>query len=214
MSCFINPILPLVYENSLSYMEQLAKLTCKVNEITEFYNNIGSIISEEVQKQLQIYVDEVNRDLDEFRKEFDEYKVSTDLFISNKFIDINNQLDNWYNELTEWNLNFKKQIDGEISEIYKKHNTDIESVRAEISRVETELLIKIEEVRYTLPDIINPVTGLKDSIENTIADVYFFARTGAITCSEYDLLELTATVYDSKNIGAFDFDTNGKSLLM
>lgn len=39
-------------------------------------------------------------------------------------------------------------------------------------------------------------------------------RVNAITCSEFDGLELTATEYDSKEITAYDFDINGKEILI
>ena len=45
-------------------------------------------------------------------------------------------------------------------------------------------------------------------------DVYETLRQNAITCSEFDGLELTATEYDSKQISAYNFDVNGKVFLI
>lgn len=45
-------------------------------------------------------------------------------------------------------------------------------------------------------------------------DVYEILRQNAISCSEFDGLELTATEFDNKEITAYDFDNSGKAILM
>ena len=45
-------------------------------------------------------------------------------------------------------------------------------------------------------------------------DVYETLRQNAITCTEFDGLELTATEYDAKEISAYNFDVNGKVFLL
>lgn len=45
-------------------------------------------------------------------------------------------------------------------------------------------------------------------------DVYETLRQNAITCSEFDALELTANEYDALEISAYNFDVNGKVFLM
>ena len=45
-------------------------------------------------------------------------------------------------------------------------------------------------------------------------DIYDMFRENAITCSEFDNLELTATIYDEKEITAYEFDVNSKEILL
>ena len=45
-------------------------------------------------------------------------------------------------------------------------------------------------------------------------DVYDILRNNAITCSEFESLDLTATEFDSKELTAYNFDVNGKIMLM
>lgn len=45
-------------------------------------------------------------------------------------------------------------------------------------------------------------------------DVYDVLRTNAITCTEFDGLELTATEFDAEEITAYNFDVNAKIMLM
>lgn len=39
-------------------------------------------------------------------------------------------------------------------------------------------------------------------------------RNNAISCTEFDSLELTATEFDEKEITAYNFDVNSKSILL
>lgn len=78
-------------------------------------------------------------------------------------------------------------------------------------------LIRELNIRFdNIPDsflVFNPTNGMNDSINKTLNDIYSQTRTGALTASEYDALELTATEYDSKDLTATDYDTNGKEEL-
>lgn len=73
---------------------------------------------------------------------------------------------------------------------------------------------RIDDVEVGAIDIYNPLTGTIDPISTVIDDLYNQLRYDAITCSEYDGLELTATDYDGYMITANNFDLNGKSILM
>ncbi len=44
-------------------------------------------------------------------------------------------------------------------------------------------------------------------------DIYDILRNNAITVSEFEALDLTATAYDAKQITAYNFDVNGKTFL-
>ena len=73
---------------------------------------------------------------------------------------------------------------------------------------------RIDEVEVGAVNVYNPLTGLVEPISIVIDDLYNQLRYNAITCSEYDGLELTATEYDGYMITANNFDLNGKSILM
>lgn len=55
--------------------------------------------------------------------------------------------------------------------------------------------------------------GEYENINTVIMNVYDNLRTNAVTCSEFDTLELTATAYDTLQITAYNFDINGKTFL-
>lgn len=46
-NCYCQKVLPLAYDNSLSYYEVLCKLTGKINELIDIINETDNTISEE-----------------------------------------------------------------------------------------------------------------------------------------------------------------------
>lgn len=65
---------------------------------------------------------------------------------------------------------------------------------------------------YTM--MVNPITGVYEDVRNVVDDIVYFFHTGdSLTASEYDLLDMTAAYYDGKQITAYDYDFNGKTLL-
>lgn len=46
-NCYCQKVLPLTYDNSLSYYEVLCELTGKINELIDIINETGNTISEE-----------------------------------------------------------------------------------------------------------------------------------------------------------------------
>lgn len=61
--------------------------------------------------------------------------------------------------------------------------------------------------------LITLLHGGYDNVSQVIMDVYETLRTDAVTCTEFDGLELTATEYDALEITAYNFDVNGKTVL-
>ena len=78
----------------------------------------------------------------------------------------------------------------------------------------SEVNQRIDDVEVGAISIYNPLTGLVEPITKVIDDLYNSLSYNAITCTEYDGLELTATTYDGYMITASNFDLNAKSILM
>lgn len=65
---------------------------------------------------------------------------------------------------------------------------------------------------YTM--MVNPITGVYEDVRLVVDDIVsYFHTQDSLTASEYDLLDMTATYYDSKQLSAYDYDFNGKTLL-
>ena len=62
---------------------------------------------------------------------------------------------------------------------------------------------------------ISPFTGLKETCCNIISEIVNYLKiVKAITAAEYDALSLGASDYDNKNITAYNYDWNGKQILI
>ena len=62
---------------------------------------------------------------------------------------------------------------------------------------------------------LSPFTGLKETCCDIIGEVVNYLKIGkAITATEYDALSLGASGYDNKNITAYNYDWNGKQILI
>lgn len=138
--------------------------------------------------------------VEKLENDFNTFKTEVLSIIENFKTDILNsvniELDKQYNKvltlLNQYQIVFYAYIDSKISEV----NT------------------RIDDIEVGAINIYNPLTGKIEPIQNVIDDLYNSLRYNAITCSEYDNLELTATTYDGYMITAQNFDLNGKSILM
>lgn len=111
----------------------------------------------------------------------------------------------------------------EVETKFAKTELDINDVKlysdAQNDLLKAYLLGLIGDVNDRFDDIpdsflvFNPTNGMQDNINKTLNDIYSQTRTGALTASEYDALELSATEYDSKELTATEYDTNGKEEL-
>lgn len=65
---------------------------------------------------------------------------------------------------------------------------------------------------YTM--MINPITGQYEDVRIVVDDIVsYFHTQDSLTASEYDALDMTAGYYDGKQLNAYDYDFNGKTLL-
>lgn len=170
-------------------------LVCKIaNQLNETIKQVNS--NTEFIENLDIDLDEINNRIDQLSNEFsallvefEQFKTDVNNTINSRFIDLRNQLISLMND-------YKAVFDADLQEAIAEVNARIDSI----------ILGNIE--------VYNPTTGSYENINKVITDIYDAVRYDAITCTEFDALELTATTYDSKDITAYNFDNNGKSILL
>jgi hypothetical protein len=191
MKFWCQKVLPLVYDNSLSYYEVLCKFLEKLNEVIELYNNITDDFESLVDKKIaefKIYVDEqnniqddnLNAYKDEVSKNFDDVYDKISLEVNRLYAYINN-LDN---TLRIW-------VTGEINAL-KKY-------------IDDAILGKIM--------IYDPTIGYKNPLDVVINHVYDALRYYGITCYQFDAAKWTAQRYDNTHITALKFDTLSKQII-
>lgn len=116
-----------------------------------------------------------------------------------------------------------EELENEVESKLATFGTNINEVKVysdaqnELLKVYLLGLINSLDQRFdNIPDsllVFNPTNGMQNDLNKTLNDIYSQTRTGALTASEYDALELTATSYDNEELTATDYDTNGKEEL-
>lgn len=241
------PILPTVYSDTLSYMEQLSQFAHKLNELIDSYNTFAGQYENYVQEQLKPFVDrlnsfdtrlntvvqEINDNFDIFKKEVNDeisdFKEETDAKIDtqNQLIadlrkDVNAEVKSLRTEMYE-------KLDAFQKEVYDKIEQDIIRFKTEITNLVSQQLMTLRKlidqhdanvrlwVKTELDTFIaqlpkgqiivtNPATGLADSLQQTLFDMYDYYRTDGLTARQYDDLEMTAEEYDNKGLTGYEYD--------
>lgn len=186
-------ILPLVYDNSLSYYEVLCKFSSKLNEIIDtlngFESDVYSYIDEKIQNLSSNWIQIVYNILNEYSQNFDD-KLQQE---------------------HEWNImehtNIIAQISAQIQVINESITTGNDALKFYIDSEIAKLQSQIPEITSVM--VYDPTTGKLMPIQQALDNIYTNIRCCALTASEYDSLQLTAQEYDSYELTAYQYDCCG-----
>ena len=138
------------------------------------------------------------------------------LKLANLYNSFVQEVESRFNELERQQIdNFKvlkNQIENEFYRLQLEVNEALSLFNDRINYLDN----KLDETLNNLPSLIvmtSPFTGEDDSLQNIIYDIVNSQKTGSLTASEYDNLELTASAYDNYDLTAYDYDWHGKELL-
>lgn len=142
----------------------------------------------------------IGDEVESLKEQFEQLKVEINTILNNFETNIKNdveiRLQQNYNQVVQLLAEYQTIVNNSINQL----RTDLES---EIERIE------LGDVKA-----YNPTNGEVENISKVIMDVYEILRQNAISCTEFDGLELTATEFDNKEITAYNFDVNGKVMLI
>lgn len=190
--------IPSVYSNKQSYYECLCYIGYKVNEcidaINEFTDAYKQYTDEKV-SELKTYIDGLNRDINNHITE-----VETN---------IRHDMDTRDNELDEKINKVQTNLLDKISVL----NILIYDLNAETrAHIDTEVKKLYDYINDYVPnnmEVLNPVRGYRTSLNQALADMYDNLRYYALTCNEFDSLNLTCTEFDGLSINCTEFDLYG-----
>ena len=194
------------YENDLTELIRLYKqLLSEYDEILETANRLQEELAN-LPTTVQTLVDEATSQL----------RVQ----IEQELADLRSEVNRTVEQLRADNDALEKRINrnvaeltGQVNQFYREINSSIQLVESESVARDTHLQNQIDTLRFTLPDIYNPVAGMQTSIQQAILDLYSLLASDPLTASEYDAKQLTASAYDAKNITAFEYDMKASILL-
>lgn len=190
--------IPSVYSNKQSYYECLCYIGYKVNEcinaINGFTDDYKQYTNEKVES-LKIYVDNLNSDI---------YKHITEVE------------KNIRQDMNAKDTELDEKIDKVQADLLKKVNTLnilIYKLNAETREyIDSEVTKLYEYIKLYVPDnikVLNPVKGYYTGLNQALGDMYDNLRYYALTCNEFDSLNLTCTEFDNSLLSCTEFDLYG-----
>lgn len=198
-----NPFKPLVFGEELSYLEMIAKLRNRLNELNEYVIELQKTINQYTDQELAKIRIEFDNKLkkvyDTINEEFEEYKINTDKDIADFKNYVNIQLNKLSIDLITFFNTLTRQMDSKDSIVLNKAKQLI-----------FELSLTIDKVNENNFRINNPTTGKKDTVQNTVNNIYDFLRF-CLTCEEFEVLPIT--IEEVEELTVSDFELYSKWLL-
>ena len=223
-------VLPLTYDDSLSYMEMVEKLRYKVNEMIDLFNEWETIILE--LQQALVDIPQMKEDIERLRIDVDLNKATLTLYgerldalekgVAENSTDIV-ELHETVNGLRQWvedTLNsFMKEVDTKINNITFGLDEEIHLLAYKINQIKVDLYAKygalVERMDAIDTAVLNPwwqELGRLTQDEN-MKKVYYDLADNVPTSQEYCKLGLTADEYKAFGLNARQYARNGKKLL-
>ena len=187
--------IPSVYSNKQSYYECLCYIGYKVNECIDAINGFTDAYKQYTDEKiagLKAYIDGINTDI---------YKHIAE--VEKNIRDDMNKKDT---ELDEKINKVQTQLLDKIGAL----NILIYDLNAETrAHIDTEVKKLYDYINDYVPnnmEVLNPVKGYRTSLNQALADMYDNLRYYALTCNEFDSLNLTCTKFDELLINCTEFD--------
>lgn len=197
---YYRKVLPAVYDNSLSYYEQLCRIKYKLNEVIKNLNdleeNLPSYVKQAIDEALGGWEERMEAQFAEQNARI----AAAEKKIDDSVAEMQAQLDAAIREM-------EQTINAQLNALYLILVNGINANRAYIDSQIS--LLKAEFPDLSTVYVISPVDGQLVKIQDCVNDMYNVLRYGALTAAQYDALQLTAKEYDDKSLTAFTYDMYG-----
>ena len=171
-------------KDMMTDVEYLLGILKKLNEVIKQVNKNSEFIDEYTGK-----IEEIEKEIVALREEMTNFEEEVNTNINAQFSEI------------------KLQLQSMIATCLLQANAYTDAT-ASVLRQE------IQNIALGQITVYDPTTGMIESLQTVIDNLYGSSREDAITAGEYDALELTATAYDGYELTAFNYDRYAKTLLV
>ena len=228
-------VLPLVYDDSLSYYEVLCKVQKKTNDLIHNVNEFFEWATQH-ESDYDALVQRVGR----VENEIDTFEYQIQLEFAQLKEEQQEAFDEQTRKLDAKLIEFKAEIDRTLTDLRNQFTLLKRQVEQDISQMKVEIAREMarlnnlidannqyifEYVATTLQEFIdnfpemadvpvyNPIRGGTTTLQRCINDLYSVACVNGITCIQFDTLGKTAEEFDALGITAQDFDQQSYILL-
>ena len=197
---YYRKVLPAVYDDSLSYYEQLCRIKYKLNEVIKNLNDLEENLPSYVKQAIDEALGGWEERMEEQFAEQNARIAAAEKKIDDSVAEMQAQLDAAIREM-------EQTINAQLNALYLILVNGINANRAYIDSQIS--LLKAEFPDLSTVYVISPVDGQLVKIQDCVNDMYNVLRYGALTAAQYDALQLTAKEYDDKSLTAFTYDMYG-----
>lgn len=211
-------IVPLVYNDALSYYEVLCKVTAKLNEVIDSYNNI--------EIDLEDQLNQLAGDLQTQMTQYDKKLADLQQSINNQIDALGTYVDNEIANNREWVVNqinqFESTLNPIISAMIQDKVAELETQIAQIQltvasnnyNLKVWVQWEIAKLIKQIPEITSvmaysPVTSKLVPVQQSLDDLYGALRYFGLTAGQYSGLELTAEEYKNRGLMAWQYSLYG-----
>lgn len=196
---YCQKVLPLVYDDALSYYEVLCKLTAKINELIELFNSYEEIINQlaNLSEDITVMLEDISNikaTLITIRNELNNLEsqyqnlVDTDTRQQGEIEELVNRVNNIVTSYDTLYSNMVSYVDNAIKNVeignqreWTEFKVEVNSMVATLERQINEVLELIKDVPT---DVYNPVYGRRVGFNKNNADIYHDLRYGGFTNAE------------------------------
>lgn len=212
-------VLPAVYDESLSYLEGLSKLTHKLNETIESVNALNDNVDalndsvtdlntrvEAVENSVGTFIQQMTEAFEELTKEYDA-KIDAKLAeVDVKLDDVDERVTALEIGLDEKFAVFEARINKAIADLTEIVTEQIEIIQHLYQTFEADMKAYVEdELRKALeqiPDltninVIDPTTGKLTKVQEAIHNTFLFNAYNALTIDEFNALSMNVNELNS-----------------
>lgn len=205
---FVNT-LPLTYNASISYYEQVGQLVYKINELIDAMNSYAEDYKSYTDEQIALLKKYVDSQINEVYAYADKININLTNLIG---ITADNLKADYISRINQLNNSLNARITQEVFTINNRITSEVITLNTRIS-LEVQNLKDYIDSQLIDIKVIDPTTGLISALQTTLNNIVNLMKGDALTAEQYDALNLTAQTYDNKKLTAYQYDFNGKSLL-
>lgn len=205
---FVNT-LPLTYNASISYYEQVAQLVYKINELIDAMNSYAEDYKSYTDEQIALLKKYVDSQINEVYAYADKININLTNLIG---ITADNLKADYISRINQLNASLNARITQEVFTINNRITSEVITLNTRIS-LEVQSLKDYIDSQLIDIKVIDPTTGLISGLQTTLNNIVNLMKGDALTAQQYDALNLTAQTYDNKKLTAYQYDFNGRSLL-
>lgn len=227
------PVLPLTYDDSLSYIETLSKVVAKVNEVIEYAEHILETAEAYTDAEVAALKTVLEGEIAELRADMEQFKVDVYKYIDDEqgefedevralfqaqkdaidaeFATLTAQVNALVSAISDSVDTLRTYVNSQDDVIKQSirdyHRIAIEYVDSQVEMLEQEIAAIVLE---SVTKVIDPCDTKQKSLQECIDNMYYNLRSWAFQARRYDMLGLTAGEYDAVNGSAWNYDYLGK----